>query len=383
MAQKRLDKGETPRAMRLIDNAMEGAQRAAQLTARLLAFSRQQPLEPQAIDVNKLVGGMSEMLRRTIGDDIRIETVLAGGLWRDLRRSGPARKRDPQPVRQRPRRDARRRQADRRDRQCHLDEAYAAAHPEATAGQYIMVSVTDTGVGMPPEVAERAFDPFYTTKGPGKGQGSASARSTASSSSRGGHVKIYSEPGHGTTVKLYLPRHHGEAAQDADAGRRSGERPSLPRAEGEIVLVVEDDDRVRHVSVDALRELGYTVMQAPDAHQALAMLATPSRIDLLFTDVVMPDINGRQLAEQARAARPELKVLYTTGYTRNAIVHNGMLDPGVDCSPKPFTVDQLARKVRQVLDDWTSRLGGAPARAGLRFRAHAAMLPAIPTTGEH
>ncbi len=350
MAQKRLDKGEAPRAMRLVENAMEGAQRAASLTARLLAFSRQQSLDPQALDANKLVSGMSEILRRTIGDDIRMETVLAGGLWRTFADPGQLENailnlcingRDAMPEGGK---------LTVETANCHLDEAYAEAHPEATAGQYVLVSVTDTGKGMPSEVAERAFDPFFTTKGAGKGTGLGLSQVHGFIRQSGGHLKIYSEPGQGTTVKLYLLRHQGETRPDVDLGEGAGARPGLPQAQGEVVLVVEDDDRVRHVSADALRELGYTVMQAPDAHHALAMIATPSRIDLLFTDVVMPDVNGRQLAERAKAARPELRVLYTTGYTRNAIVHNGTLDPGVELLPKPFTIEQLARKVREVLD---------------------------------
>ena len=348
MAQKRLDKGEAPRAMRLVDNAMEGAQRAARLTARLLAFSRQQPLEPQAVDSNKLVSGMSEILRRTIGDDIRMETVLAGGLWRTFADPGQLENailnlcingRDAMPEGG---------MLTVETANCHLDDAYAEAHPEATPGQYVLVSVTDTGMGMSQEVAERAFDPFFTTKGSGKGTGLGLSQVHGFIRQSGGHLKIYSEPGQGTTVKLYLPRHHGEA-ESVEPGAAEA-RPGPPLAKGEVVLVVEDDDRVRQVSSDALAELGYTVMQAPDAHHALAMIATPARIDLLFTDVVMPDVNGRQLAEQARTVRPNLKVLFTTGYTKNAIVHNGTLDPGVDLLPKPFTVDQLARKVRQVLD---------------------------------
>jgi signal transduction histidine kinase len=348
MAQKRLDKGETPRAMRLVDNAMEGAQRAARLTARLLAFSRQQPLEPQAVDANRLVSGMSEILQRTIGDDIRMETVLAGGLWPTFADPGQLENailnlcingRDAMPQGGK---------LTLETANSHLDDAYAAAHPSAAVGQYVMLSVTDTGTGMPPDVAERAFDPFFTTKGAGKGTGLGLSQVHGFIRQSGGHLKIYSEAGHGTTVKLYLPRHQG--AVEWEEAREAEAAAGLPRADGEVVLVVEDDDRVRHVSSDALRELGYTVMQAPDAHHALAMVATPSRIDLLFTDVVMPDVNGRELADRARAMRPGLKVLYTTGYTKNAIVHNGTLDPGVDMLPKPFTIDQLARKVRQVLD---------------------------------
>ena len=348
LAQQRLDKGETPRATRLIDNAMEGAQRAARLTARLLAFSRQQSLDPQAMDANKLVAGMSEILRRTIGDDIRMETVLAGGLWRIFADSGQLENailnlcingRDAMP------------QGGKltvETAHCHLDDAYAQAHPGTAAGQYVMISVTDTGVGMDQEVAERAFDPFFTTKGAGKGTGLGLSQVHGFIRQSGGHLKIYSEPGQGTTLKLYLPRHHGPV--EAEVEGEDGEPAETPRGQGEVILVVEDDDRVRHVSADALRDLGYTVMQAPDAAQALTMLAMKSRVDLLFTDVVMPDVNGRELADRARAERPGLRVLYTTGYTRNAIVHNGTLDPGVELLPKPFTVDQLARKVRQVID---------------------------------
>ena len=344
MAQKRLDMGETPRALRLVENAMEGAQRAARLTARLLAFSRQQPLDPQAIDTNRLIGGMSEILQRTIGDDIRIETALAAGLWPTFADPGQLENailnlcingRDAMP--QGGKLTVETANAD-------LDDA--EAHPGA-AGQFVMLSVTDTGTGMPPEVAERAIDPFFTTKGAGKGTGLGLSQVHGFIRQSGGHLQIHSEPGQGTTVKLFLPRHLGAVAEDADG---AGEATGLPRADGEVVLVVEDDDRVRHVSADALRELGYTVMQAPDAHHALAMVATPSRIDLLFTDVVMPDVNGRELADRARTMRPDLKVLYTTGYTKDAIVHEGTLDPGVDMLPKPFTVDQLARKIRQVID---------------------------------
>ena len=351
LAQQRLDKGETPRASRLIGNAMEGAQRAAQLTARLLAFSRQQPLDPQALDVNKLVSGMSEIVRRTIGDEVRMETVLAGGLWRTFADPGQLENailnlcingRDAMPGGGK---------LTVETANCHLDDDYARAHPGSASGQYVMVSVADTGTGMPPAVVERAFDPFYTTKGPGKGTGLGLSQVHGFIKQSGGHLKIYSEPGHGTVVKLYLPRHAAAVADGEEAGRGGEAGQGIPQARGEIILVVEDDERVRHVSVDALRGLGYTVVQASDGNQGLAALAIQPRVDLLFTDVVMPDLNGRQLADKARAARPGLKVLFTTGYTRNAIVHNGTLDADVDFLPKPFTVEQLARKVRAVLDE--------------------------------
>jgi signal transduction histidine kinase/CheY-like chemotaxis protein len=346
MARRRLV-SDPDKARECVDNAMEGAERAAQLTSRLLAFSRQQPLAPKAVDANKLVGGMSEMLRRTLGEDIRIETVLAGGLWTAFIDGGQLENallnlcvnaRDAMP-------DGGRLTI---ETSCaHLDDAYAATHAEVVPGQYVMISVSDTGTGMPPEVMERAFDPFYTTKGVGKGTGLGLSQVFGFVKQSGGHVKIYSETSVGTTVKLYLPRHFGEAESGAVAAGAA----ELPRAnDDEIILVVEDEDRVRHMSVDALRELGYVVVQAADANQALTVLEIQPRIDLLFTDIVMPDMNGRILSDRAREMRPDLKVLYTTGYTRNAIVHNGMLDHDVAFLAKPFTIQQLAVKVREVLD---------------------------------
>ena len=348
MARRRLGEDGDPRVVKGIDNATEGAQRAAQLTARLLAFSRQQPLDPQPTDVNKLVGGMSELLRRTIGEDVRVESVLAGGLWRasidanqlenaiiDLCVSTRAAMPGGGKL-------------TIETGNAHLDDAYAATHDEVTPGQYIMVSVADSGTGMPPDVVARAFDPFFTTKGVGKGTGLGLSQVFGFVKQSHGHVKIYSEPGQGTIIKIYLPRHYGP---DAAGSYIVPAADSLPRAQGEeIILLVEDEERVRHMSVDSLRELGYTVVQASDGEQALEMLTIQPRIDMLFTDIVMPGINGRILADRAREARPGLKVLYTTGYTRNAIVHNGMLDPGVSFLAKPFTLDQLAAKVRQVLD---------------------------------
>ncbi|MCR5876614.1 CHASE domain-containing protein [Phenylobacterium sp. J426] len=347
MARRRLTGDEDARIVQCLANASEGASRAAMLTARLLAFSRQQPLSPMPIDANKLVSGMSELLRRSLGEQVRVETVLAGGLWRTYADAGELENailnlavnaRDAMP-------DGGRLTIETLN--THLDEAYAAAHSEVSAGQYVTICLTDTGTGMTPEVAERAFDPFYTTKGVGKGTGLGLSQVYGFVKQSGGHVKIYSEPGEGTTIKVYLPRWFGpDAKMEAQA-----ERSELPLGRPEeIILVVEDEAQVRHLSVDVLRELGYTVVQASDGAQALEQLAIQPRVDLLFTDIVMPDMNGRRLAEQALAARPTLKVLYTTGYTRNAVVHNGMLDLDVAFLSKPFTVEQLARKVRQVLD---------------------------------
>ncbi len=349
MAKRRLTGDVDPRVSRSIDNANEGAQRAAQLTSRLLAFSRQQPLDPRPTDANKLVGGMSELLRRTIGEAVRVETVLAGGLWRAHIDGSQLENaiinlcvnaRDAMP-------DGGHLTIETAN--AHLDDAYAAGHPEVEAGQYVMVSVNDTGTGMPPDVIARAFDPFFTTKGVGKGTGLGLSQVFGFIKQSRGHVKIYSEPGDGTVIKMYLPRFYGA---DSDSMPYAAAAPeSLPRAkDDEIVMVVEDEDSVRHMSVDSLRELGYTVVQASDAAQALSLLAIQPRIDLLFTDIVMPDMNGKILFDRAREQRPDLKVLYTTGYTRNAIVHNGMLDPGLAFLAKPFTLAQLAVKVRQVLD---------------------------------
>lgn len=348
IARRRLAPDADPHVAKSIGNAAEGAQRAAQLTARLLAFSRQQPLDPQPTDVNKLVGGMSELLRRTIGESIRVETVLAGGLWRasiDASQLESAiinlcvNSRDAMPTGGR---------LTIETANAHLDDAYAAAQRDVVAGQYVMVSVTDSGTGMPPDVVERAFDPFFTTKGVGKGTGLGLSQVFGFIKQSRGHVKIYSEPGEGTVIKIYMPRYYGA---EAAVGMTVAAPAELPRAQGEeIILVVEDEERVRHMSVDSLRELGYTIVQASDGEQALEMLAIQPRIDMLFTDIVMPGINGRELADRARKTRPDLKILYTTGYTRNAIVHNGMLDPGLSFLAKPFTLDQLAMKVRQVLD---------------------------------
>ncbi|MBL8555273.1 MAG: CHASE3 domain-containing protein [Phenylobacterium sp.] len=348
LARRRL-RTDPDRAQHYIDSALEGAQNAAGLTARLLAFSRQAPLAPRPLDPNKLVGGMSELLRRTIGENVEVETVLAGGVWRVNV--------DRQLIENAllnlcvNARDAMSEGGNLtiETSNTSLDEDYASAQSEVTPGQYVLISVTDTGVGMPPEIIARAFDPFYTTKGVGRGTGLGLSQVFGFVKQSGGHIKIYSEVGRGTSVKIYLPRWTGEAAGDAAFAPATTEPP--PRArDREIILLVEDDERVRGVTVDSLRELGYDVVQASSGDQALQQLAQQPRIDLLLTDIVMPGMTGRMLADQVLAQRPDLRVLYMTGYTRNAIVHNGVLDFGVAFLQKPFSAEQLARKVRDVLD---------------------------------
>jgi signal transduction histidine kinase len=346
LLKRRLARGEAD-VGKYVDTALEGADRAANLTHRLLAFSRRQPLAPQPVDANKLVAGMSDLLRRTIGEQIRVETVLAGGLWRTRVDRGELENailnlavnaRDAMP-------DGGRLTIETAN--CHLDDSYASAHVEVPAGQYVLVAVTDNGCGMTPDVATNAFDPFFTTKGAGKGTGLGLSQVHGFVKQSGGHVKIYSEPGEGTTIKLYLPRFHGA---EEIAAVRTVDGPG-PRGDADtLILVVEDDDRARQVTAESLRELGYSVVHAGSAASALKILDAHPGVRLLFTDIVMPDVNGRRLAEEALRRVPGLKVLYTTGYTPNAIVHNGVVDPGVQLISKPFTLEQLARKVHAVLD---------------------------------
>ena len=346
LLKRRLARGEADVA-KYVDLALEGADRAATLTHRLLAFSRRQPLAPQSLDVNKLVAGMSDLLRRSIGEQIRVETVLAGGLWRTRVDRGEVENailnlavnaRDAMAEGGR---------LTIETANCHLDDVYASAHVDVPAGQYVLVAVTDNGSGMPPDVVAKAFDPFFTTKGVGKGTGLGLSQVHGFVKQSGGHVKIYSEPGEGTTIKLYLPRFHG--AEQA-AAERAVDRP-IPRGDiDKLILVVEDEERARQVTAESLRELGYSVVHAGSAASALEILAARPGVRLLFTDIVMPDVNGRKLAEEAMRRVPGIKVLYTTGYTPNAIVHNGVVDPGVQLISKPFTLEQLARKVHAVFD---------------------------------
>ena len=335
------------RAKRYVDAAVDGARRAATLTQRLLAFSRQQPLKPESIEANRLVADMSDLIRHSLGAGVELEAVLAGGLWRThvdpnqlenviLNLAVNARDAMPEGGR-----------LTIETQNAFLDERYAFAHPGVTAGQYVLIAVSDTGTGMPPHVIAKAFDPFFTTKEVGKGTGLGLSQVYGFIKQSGGHVKIYSEPQQGTTIKVYLPRYLGSG----DDSELQQSVTSIPLGERqEVVLVVEDDPAVRQFSVDALSELGYRVLEADGASAALRVLDARPEIALLFTDVVMPQINGAKLAQEARRRRPHLRILFTTGYTRNAVVHNGVLDAGVEMIGKPYTVEELAAKVRAVLD---------------------------------
>jgi signal transduction histidine kinase/CheY-like chemotaxis protein len=346
LLQRRMASGQSNNLARFVDGAMEGANRAAALTSRLLAFSRQQPLAPAAIDVNKLVSGMTDLLRGSLGEAVILETVLAGGLWRTFVDAAQLESvvmniavnaRDAMPEGGR---------LTIETVNSHLDEAYATAHQEVKAGQYVLIAISDTGTGMSAATIAKAFDPFFTTKPTHKGTGLGLSQVYGFVKQSGGHVKIYSELGRGTSFKVYLPRFVGAMSQTEELPREATVHSGNP---SEIVLVVDDDDRVRRLTVDALRDLNYTVLHANGATTALRVLDSNPDVNLLLTDVVMPEVNGRQLAEEAQRRVAELKVLYFTGYTRNAIVHNGTLDRGVHLMSKPFTLEQLASKVREAL----------------------------------
>ena len=328
-----------------IGSAMHGAERAAALTKRLLAFARQQPLNPAALDVNRLLNGLSDFLHRALGEDVSLEIVGTGGVWPV--EADPAEleaailnlavnARDAMP-------DGGKLTIETAN--AYLDDAYCRQYSDLRPGQYVQVSVTDTGAGMTREIIDRAFEPFFTTKQAGQGTGLGLSQVYGFVKQSGGHVKIYSEVGEGTTIKMYLPRFTGQASPSAET--KSELRRGRP---GECILVVEDDADVRAYVVETLRGLGYDVIEAAGGEEALALMDRHQTISLLLTDVVMPGQNGRKLAEAARARQASLKVLYMTGYSRNAIVHQGRLDPGVELLQKPLTSEQLAAMVRKVLD---------------------------------
>ncbi len=326
--------------------AHQGAQRAAGLTGRLLAFARRQSLEPKPLDLNVLVRDMTELLHRTLGEQIELEGVLAPRLWAieaDQNQLESAilnlavNARDAMPEGGR---------LTIETSNAALDETYVDPAAEVIPGQYSVVAISDSGVGMTPEVRSRVFEPFFTTKEPGQGTGLGLSMVYGFVKQSGGHVTIYSEPGQGTTVKLYFPRFYG----DGESKPVKFEKTAPGSESDEAVLILEDNDDVRAYSVMILSELGYHVLQAAGGEDALEILRGEERVDLLFTDVVLPGKSGKVIAEQALALRPGLKVLFTTGYSRNAIVHHGRLDPGVHLIAKPFTFEQLATRVRELLD---------------------------------
>jgi PAS domain S-box-containing protein len=332
---------------RYADRAFGGAERASILTQRLLAFSRRQPLAPKPLDINRLIPGMSELLHRTLGEMIEVEAVLAPRLWpveADPNQLENAilnlaiNARDAMPEGGK---------LTIETQNAHLDEAYAAHNPEVTVGQYAVISISDTGMGMDAETAAKAVEPFFTTKEVGKGTGLGLSMVYGFVKQSGGHIRIYSEPGEGTTVKVYLPRLLGRLEEQSEQGDYGA-----AKAQGEeSVLVCEDDEDVRAYSAEVLRELGYKVFEAEDGPAALAILESGREVDLLFTDVVLPGgMTGAILAEKAAKLQPGIKTLFTTGYARNAIVHHGRLDPGVDLITKPFSYADLAARVRDILD---------------------------------
>src|SRR6478672_3783128 len=335
-----------PRLKKLVDNAMEGARRAAALTRQLLAFARRQPLEPKPTDINKLVSEVSALLRGTLGETIAIETVLAGGLWpanidpHQLERAIvnlALNSRDAMP-------DGGRLTIETAT--AHLDDAYAKANADVTPGQYTSIAITDTGAGIAPDIVGKIFEPFFTTKPAGHGTGLGLSQVFGFVKQSGGHVRVYSEAGRGTTVRLYLPRHAGPLAAASGTDIEAFEKA---KGTGVNVFLAEDDADVRRFTADALVELGHRVKPVESAERALACLADGEDFDLLLTDVVMPGMDGRRLADVAVQRKPGLKVLFMTGYTPNAIIHNGVLDPGTQLLSKPFAVAQLAEKLRTVL----------------------------------
>lgn len=333
------------RAVSRVDNALAGVARGAKLASQLLAFGRRQALEPKVINVGRFVKGMDDLLRRSIGEGVDIEVIVAGGLWNTLA--------DPTQVENALLNLA----INARDAMdgagkltievgnAFLDDHYAATHADVSAGQYVILAVSDTGVGMSPDILEQVFEPFFSTKPEGKGTGLGLSMVYGFAKQSNGHVKIYSEEGHGTTVKLYLPREIAEEARETVA------QTAGPAVGGtETVLVVEDDDEVRNTVVETLSDLGYRVLTARDAQSGLSVVESGVAIDVLFTDVVMPGtLKSPEMAKLAKARLPDLAVLFTSGYTENSIVHGGKLDHGVELLSKPYTREALDRRIRHLL----------------------------------
>ena len=334
---------------RMVERAAAGAERAAVLTQRLLAFSRRQPLAPRAIDPNRLVAGMSDLLHRTLGETIEVHTVETPDAWPievDVNQMENAllnlavNARDAMPGGGRLTIEV---------ANSRIEPDSAERGEDVTPGPYVLIAVSDTGEGMDPATLSRAIEPFFTTKDVGRGTGLGLSMVYGFIKQSGGHMRVHSEPGAGTSVQLYLPRHQGVVAATADEAHGATDEAAGGR---ETILLCEDDDNVRAYSVEVLRDLGYHVVPASDGPAALAALeAVNGGVDLLFTDVVLPGgMTGADLASAARERWPGLRTLFTTGYARDAIVHHGRLDPGVDLLPKPFSYTELAAKVRELLD---------------------------------
>jgi signal transduction histidine kinase/ActR/RegA family two-component response regulator len=328
---------------RCIANAMHGARRGATLTQQLLAFSRRQSLNPRPLDVNRLVKHLSEFLARTLGEIISLEVIGAAGLWKveaDHAQMEAAivnlavNARDAMPGGGK---------LTIETSNAYLDDVYCRRYADVRPGQYVLTAVSDTGAGMSQPVIDRAFEPFFTTKPPGRGTGLGLSQVYGFVKQSGGHLKIYSEPGQGTTVKVYLPRLLGNSDAEDQA-----EKPATGSGAGERILVVEDDAEVRAYVVETLSELNYQVSEAADAERAFEICQTQD-FDLLLTDVVLPGMDGRRLADELKRQQSGLRVLFMTGYSRNAIVHQGRLDPGVDMVQKPVSANELAAKIREIL----------------------------------
>ena len=333
------------RASARLRNALYGADRAAQLTRQLLAFARRQPLAPKVVNLSRLVTDMADLLRRTLGEAIEVETVVAGGLWNTI--ADPAQvesallnlalnARDAMPGGGRLTVEI---------TNASLDETYALAARDVTPGQYVMLAVTDTGEGMSEVVRTRVFEPFFTTKTDGKGTGLGLSMVYGFVKQSNGHIQVYSEVGHGTTVKIYLPRSR-QAEDVAEVAPPPGATVDTRRT----ILVVEDEEAVREAALAILDELGYRRLEASDAVSALALVEAGAEVDLVFTDVVMPGpLRTREFAQRLKALRPQLPVLFTSGYTDNAIIHQGRLDEGVHLISKPYAKADLARRIAQLL----------------------------------
>ena len=331
------------RAERRVSNALAGVSRGSKLASQLLAFGRRAALEPKVVNIGRFVSGVDEMLRRAIGEGVEIETIIAGGLWNTF--IDPAQIENALLNLSLNARDA----MDGTGKltieagNAVLDDEYVRNH-DITAGQYVMLAVTDTGSGMSPEIMAQVFEPFFSTKPEGKGTGLGLSMVYGFVKQSGGHIRIYSEVGSGTTIKLYLPRAH--QSEDVLVPLSAAPISGGP----ETILVAEDDAEVRSTVVETLKELGYRVLTANDAASALAVIESGVTIDLLFTDVVMPGtLKSPELARKAKERLPGVAVLFTSGYTENAIVHGGRLDVGVELLSKPYSREMLARKVRQAM----------------------------------